>query len=95
MMNSEPTDSESFRVVSKAMAAIRARYPDYDSFQDEILRLTQCFRMGDVSADAYIEGLYLIAKFAWHSQAAARCPDEAWMIANRKSEPANKPSGLQ
>jgi hypothetical protein len=95
--SSERTDwhGESFRVLQKATAAIRARYPDYDSFSDEITRLIPFFKPGDVAIDVYVEGLYLIAKFSWYSQAAARCPEAPWRLANQTAEPANQPSGLQ
>ena len=94
---SEPSDAhtESFRALQKVTAVIRARYPDYDSFSDEITRLIPCFKPGDVALDVYVEGLYLIAKFSWHSQAAARCPEAPWRLANQKCGPANQPSGLQ
>jgi len=96
-INGERTDvhAESFRALSKATALLRTRYPDFESFHDEMLRLMPCFKPGDVALDVYLEGIYLIAKFGSHSQEPARCPDEAWMLANRKLEPANKPSGLQ
>jgi len=98
VIDRERTDvhAESFRALSKTTALLRTRYADFELFHEETIRLMRYFKPGEeVELDVYIEGIYLIAKFASHSQAPARCPDEAWMLANRKSEPANKPSGVQ
>jgi hypothetical protein len=95
--NGEGADvhAESFRALSKATALLRTRYPDFESFHDEMLRLMPCFKPGEVALEVYMEGIYLIAKFGSHSQAPARCPETAWMLANQKAEPANCPNGLQ
>jgi hypothetical protein len=96
--NVERTDvhAESFRALAKATALLRARYADFESFHDEMIRLMRFFKPGEeVALDVFIEGLYLIAKFASHSQAPARCPEAVWRLANQKAEPANRPSGLQ
>ena len=98
-MSGEPTDPALdpvyWQAFSKMMRGIRTRYPDFELFHDEMLRLCPCFKPGDVALDVYIEGLYLIAKFASYPQAPGALPDQAWMLANQKAEPANKPSGLQ
>ena len=84
-ISGEPTDalSESFRVLQEVTRGLRRRYPDFESFHDEMIRLMPCFKRGEVALEVYMEGLYLIAKFSWHSQAPARCPETPWRLANQ------------
>jgi hypothetical protein len=86
---------ESLRALSKATALLRARYPDIESFHDEMLRLMPFFKPSNVAIEAYLEGLSLIAKLSWHSQAPARCAETPWRLANQKCEPASQPGGVQ
>lgn len=60
-----------------AVEAVARRFPDVHEFAGEILRLVPVFQRGDLRADQYIEGLYLIARYSSFSQASAVKAKEA------------------
>jgi hypothetical protein len=61
------TRAASSENVDAAVAAMRKRFPDFQSLEFRIAGLMDQFRegfQGDFTVENYLEGLYLIAKFA-------------------------------
>ena len=55
------------------MQDLRGKFPDLDTYQGEMCRLMKAFPRGEIELAAYLEGLYLTAKFSSASQAPESC----------------------
>lgn len=86
-----PPAQDELSAIAVALTSMRSRYPDFDKFHEEIVRLAPMFQIGKAPLEVWLEMLYVVAKHASFSQS----PNAAWRTNSKGSEADRTAAELQ